>query len=158
MDWLTQLELDAQWWWLILAVLLGIGEIVSPGVFLIWVAAAAAFTGIVTWLTGVAAVPQLLIFAATSLLAAWYGRRWYLGNPVESADPLLNDRAARLIGRTVIIAEPIIHGRGRVKVGDSVWSATGPDLPEGAAAKVTGVSDGVLVVTSAKGEIHTNLQ
>ena len=66
MDWLTQLELDAQWWWLILAVLLGIAEIALPGVFLIWIAAAAALTGIVTPLTGVAAVPQLLMFAETS--------------------------------------------------------------------------------------------
>jgi hypothetical protein len=146
MDWLTQLELDAQWWWLILAVLLGIGEIALPGVFLIWIAAAAALTGIVTALTGVPMVPQLLIFAVTSLLSAWFGRRWYLDNPVQSADPLLNDRAARLVGRTVIVAEPIIHGRGRVKVGDSVWPATGPDLPEGAVAQVTGVSDGVLMV------------
>lgn len=146
MDWLTQLELDAQWWWLILAVLLGIGEIALPGVFLIWIAAAAALTGIVTALTGIAAVPQLLIFAVTSLLSAWFGRRWYLDNPVQSTDPLLNDRAARLIGRTVIVAEPILHGRGRVKVGDSVWPATGPDLPEGAVAQVTGCSDGVLVV------------
>ena len=145
MDWLTQLELDAQWWWLILAVLLGIGEIALPGVFLIWIAAAAALTGIVTALTGIPAVPQLLIFAATSLLSAWFGRRWYLDNPVQSADPLLNDRAARLVGRTVIVTAPIIHGRGRVKVDDSVWPATGPDLPEGAVALVTGCSDGVLV-------------
>jgi membrane protein implicated in regulation of membrane protease activity len=148
MDWLTQLELDAQWWWLILAVLLGIGEIALPGVFLIWIAAAAALTGIVTALTGIPAVPQLLICAAASLLSAWFGRRWYLDNPVQSADPLLNDRAARLVGRTVIVAAPIIHGRGRVKVDDSVWPATGPDLPEGAVAQVTGCSDGVLVVES----------
>ncbi|HKR18312.1 NfeD family protein [Rhizorhapis sp.] len=146
MDWLNQLQLEAQWWWLILAVLLGIGEIISPGVFLIWVAAAAAFTGLVTILTGVPPAAQLLIFAATSLVSAWFGRRWYLGNPVQSADPLLNDRAARLIGRTVTVAEPIVHGRGRVTVGDSVWPATGPDLPKGAAAQVTGVSEGVLVV------------
>lgn len=150
MEWLNQVQLDAQWWWLILAVLLGIGEILSPGVFLIWVAAAAAFTGLVTMLSGVPTAAQLLIFAMTSLVSAWFGRRWYLGNPVKSSDPLLNDRSARLIGRTVTVAEPIAHGRGRVKVGDSVWPATGPDLPEGAAALITGVNDGVLVVVQSE--------
>lgn len=150
MEWLNQLQLDAQWWWLILAVLLGIGEILSPGVFLIWVAAAAAFTGLVTLLTGVPTTAQLLIFALTSLVSAWFGRRWYLGNSVMSSDPLLNDRAARLIGRSVTVAEPIVHGRGRVKVGDSVWPATGPDLPEGAVALVTGFQDGVLVVKTSE--------
>lgn len=146
MEWFGQMELDAHWWWLILAVLLGIGEIVSPGIFLIWIAAAAALTGLVTLLTGIPAAAQLLLFAAASLACAWFGRRWYLENPVESADPLLNDRAARLVGCTVTVTEPLVHGRGRVKVGDSVWPATGPDLPEGAVAKVTGVNDGTLVV------------
>lgn len=143
---LTDIGLEPHWWWLILAVLLGIGEIIMPGVFLIWIALAAALTGLLTMLTGGPVVLQLLIFAVASVAIAWVGRRWYLQNPVASSDPLLNDRAARLIGQTVIVAEPITHGRGRVKVGDSVWSASGPDAPEGAAVTVTGVKDGVLVV------------
>lgn len=146
MDMLSEIELAAHWWWLILAVILGVGEIIAPGVFLIWVAMAAGLTGVITWLTGVPPAIQFLLFAIASAAMAWAGRRWYLGNPVASSDPLLNDRAARLIGQTVIVMEPIAHGRGRVKVGDSVWSASGPDAPEGAAVKVTGFKDGVLVV------------
>lgn len=146
MDWFAQLELDAHWWWFILAVILGVGEIIAPGVFLIWVAMAAGLTGVITWLTGVGPAFQFLIFAVASAVMAWAGRRWYLQNPVTSSDPLLNDRAAQLIGQTVIVTEPIAHGRGRVKVGDSVWSASGPDAPEGMAVKVTGFKDGVLVV------------
>lgn len=146
MNWIAQLELDAHWWWFILAVVLGVGEIIAPGVFLIWVAMAAGVTGVITWLTGAAPAFQFLIFAVASALMAGAGRRWYLQNPVASSDPLLNDRAARLIGQTVIVTEPITHGRGRVKVGDSVWSASGPDVPEGTAVTVTGFRDGVLVV------------
>ncbi|MBK5264570.1 MAG: NfeD family protein [Alphaproteobacteria bacterium] len=143
---LTQIELDAHWWWLILAVVLGIGEIVLPGVFLIWIAVAAAFTGIVTMLAGGPVAVQLLIFALASAGITWFGRRWYLKNPVVSSDPLLNDRAARMIGRTVTVMEAIAHGEGRVKVGDGVWPASGPDMPEGASAQVTSVRDGVLLV------------
>ena len=153
MDWIAQLELDAHWWWFILAVILGVGEIIAPGVFLIWIAMAAGITGVFTWLTGVGPALQFLIFAVASGVMAWAGRRWYLQNPVASSDPLLNDRTARLIGQTVIVVEPIAHGRGRVKVGDSVWPAAGPDAPEGAAVRVTGFKDGVLVVENLSNEL-----
>ncbi|WP_445177150.1 NfeD family protein [Rhizorhapis sp. SPR117] len=146
MEMMSQIELDAHWWWLIFAVVLGIGEIIIPGVFLIWIAVAAAFTGVVTMLVGGPLAVQLVIFALASAGITWFGRRWYLKNPVVSSDPLLNDRAARIIGRTVTVVEAIVHGEGRVKVGDGVWPASGPDLPEGASAQVTGVRDGVLVV------------
>ena len=55
------------------------------------------------------------------------GRRHYERNPVPSSDPLLNDRTARLIGQKVTVVEAIENGEGRVRVGDSVWAARGPD-------------------------------
>ncbi|WP_435593901.1 NfeD family protein, partial [Sphingobium phenoxybenzoativorans] len=45
MELLSGIDFHDHWWWMILAVLLGIGEIIIPGVFLIWVAIAAALTG-----------------------------------------------------------------------------------------------------------------
>lgn len=48
-------------------------------------------------------------------------------------------------------AEPIVGGRGRIKVGDTVWIAEGPDMPIGAHAKVTGTRGTVLVVERAAG-------
>lgn len=140
------LELAAHWWWLIVAVLLAVGEIVIPGIFLIWVAIAAALTALVAFVLPIGFAPQVILFAILSVAATYSGRRWYADNPVPSQDPLLNDRAARLIGKTVTIAEPIRHGSGRVKVGDGVWPATGPDMDQGASARVTGVRDGTLVV------------
>ena len=44
------------------------------------------------------------------------------------------------------MVEPINRGRGKVQVGDTVWTAEGPDMPAGARAKVTGVNGTVLVV------------
>ncbi|MFP5434632.1 MAG: NfeD family protein, partial [Alphaproteobacteria bacterium] len=41
-----------------------------------------------------------------------------------------------LIGQTVTVVEAITDGEGRVKVGDSVWSATGPDAEVGARVRV----------------------
>ena len=42
--WLAML--DDHWGWLVFAALLAMGEVVIPGVFLIWVALAAAVTGL----------------------------------------------------------------------------------------------------------------
>lgn len=134
------------WWWLMLAVLFGIGEIVTPGVFLIWIAAAAAITGVLAMLLPLPLAVQFVIFALLCLGSVWLGRRWYADSPVASQDPLLNDRVARLIGETATLAEPIQHGRGRVRVGDSIWDCAGPDLEAGAAVRIVGAQGSVLTV------------
>lgn len=138
--------LDSHWIWLILAVIFGIGEIVLPGVFLLWIAIAAALTGGITMLLGISVPVQVILFAILCLIATYAGRRWYTNNPVESQDPLLNDRAARLIGETVTVVEPIQSGHGRVKVGDGVWSCRGVDAPVGAVVRVTGLVGNDLLV------------
>ena len=147
MDWLGML--DDHWGWLVFAALLGMGEVLMPGVFLIWVALAAAVTGLIALLLPVSVPVQLLIFALLCLVSVWGGRRWYAANPVDSQDPLLNDRTARLIGEIVLVVEAIEAGRGRVKVGDSVWSCRGPDAPAGARGRVVGAEASVLQVELA---------
>ncbi|MES2175824.1 MAG: NfeD family protein [Pseudomonadota bacterium] len=142
--WLSLLQ--DHWGWLVFAALLGMAEVMIPGVFLIWIAIAAAITGLVALALPIALPFQFLLFAALSIAAVYAGRRWYVDNPVASTDPLLNDRAARLIGHSVIVVEPIVGGEGRVKVGDSVWSATGPDTPMGARVRVIGVDGTILRV------------
>ena len=128
--------LEDHWAWLVFAALLGIAEVMIPGVFLIWIAIAAAITGLAALALPIGLPLQLLIFAALSIAAVWAGRRWYADHPIASTDPLLNDRTARLIGQTVTVVEPIVGGEGRVKVGDSVWTALGPDADAGARVRV----------------------
>jgi len=134
------------WWWLVLAVLFGIAEIVTPGVFLIFIAAAAALTGALAMLLPLPVEIQLLLFALFSLLSVAIGRRWYAADGTQSQDPLLNDRVARMIGETATVAEPILHGRGRARVGDSVWDCAGPDLEAGTAVRIVGAQGSVLQV------------
>jgi membrane protein implicated in regulation of membrane protease activity len=146
MDWVSALNLEDHWWWMIAAVLLGIGEIVIPGVFLIWIAIAAAITGIVALLVDISLFFQLILFAALCLIATWAGRRWYVASDVPSTDPMLNDRAARLVGETVMVVEPIAGGEGRVKVGDGVWTARGPDCAAGTRVRIVGAHGTMLEV------------
>jgi membrane protein implicated in regulation of membrane protease activity len=141
--------LDDHWGWLVFAALLGVAEVLMPGVFLIWVALAAAVTGLIALLLPVSVPVQLLIFALLCLASVWGGRRWYAANPVASQDPMLNDRTARLVGEIVTVVEPIDNGRGRVKVGDSVWSCRGPDAPAGTRVRVVGADASVLKVELA---------
>ena len=140
------LDFDAYWFWLILAVVLAVAELLLPGVFLIWVAAAAGITGLVTLAADPPFAAQLVIFAVAAVATTLGARRWYSVNPVPSSDPLLNDRAARLVGETVELTRAISNGRGRAKVGDSEWNVRGPDAPVGACMRVVGIEDGALVV------------
>ncbi len=147
-DWIALME--DHWAWLVFAALLGIGEVLIPGVFLIWIAIAAAITGLAALALPIGLPLQLLLFAALSIVAVYAGRRWYVDHPVASADPLLNDRAARLIGETVSVVEPISGGEGRVRVGDSVWTARGPDAPAGARVRIIRAEGATLWVEGAE--------
>jgi len=46
----------------------------------------------------------------------------------------------------VIVEEAIRNGRGKVRVGDTIWGAQGEDVAAGTEVEVTGVNDTVLVV------------
>lgn len=132
--------------WAIAALLLGIAELLVPGVFLIFLAIAAGITGAAAFvMPDLPLAAQVGFFAAWSVAAVLIGRRWYRDYPVAS-DALLNDRAGRLIGQTVVVEQAIVHGRGRVIVGDGSWPARGPEAAGGSSMRVVAVDDGVLVV------------
>jgi membrane protein implicated in regulation of membrane protease activity len=139
-------DLEPQWIWLLGAIVLGIAELIVPGVFLIWLAAAAAATGLLTLAFGIDLPFQFAVFALFAIASVYSGRRWYLANPMPSADPMLNDRAARLVGRTVVVVAAIENGEGRVRVGDGVWSCRGPDCAEGTRVRITGADGSCLRV------------
>jgi membrane protein implicated in regulation of membrane protease activity len=144
MDWIN--SWDANWFWLIAGVLLAIAEIIAPGFFMIWLAVAAIATGLLALVLPISMPFQVLLFASLAVAAVYAGRRWFVLNPIESTDPDLNNRGARLVGETVVVVEAIANGRGRVKVGDGVWNAKGPDASRGSQVRVTGSDGSTLLV------------
>ena len=144
MNWLDTVE--PHWLWLTLGLILAVGEMTIPGVFLIWMAGAALVTGLVTWLLPIGFPLQVVLFAVLSVLSVFVGRNYLRRHPVVSADPLMNDRGARAIGETVLVTQVIVGGQGRVKLGDSEWIARGPDAEPGARMRVAGHDGAVLVV------------
>ena len=149
MSYLQELGLAPHWWWLIAGALLAILEIFLPGIFMIWIAIAAAATGIVVLLLPDLGFPaQAIIFAILAFAAVFTGRIYYARNPVPTSDDKLNERASRLIGQVVTVETAIENGKGRVNVGDGVWNARGPDLPAGASAVIV-AADGTLLTVDA---------
>lgn len=146
MNW-DDLTASATLLWVVTAVVMGLIELIAPGIFAVFFAIAALVVA-VTMLV-VPELPlalQLIAFAVWSAIAVLIGRRWYREYPVASADPLLNDRAARLIGQTVTVTTALEAGRGRVRVGDGEWPAQGPDAATGTRMRVVACTAGLLVV------------
>ncbi len=139
-------DLEPGWLWMIGGVALLIAELIAPGFFLVWIGAAALITGVFALLFGIELAGQLALFALYSALAVYVARRWYMGRPVTSEDPMLNDRAARLLGRTVTVVEPVDEHSGRVRVGDGDWSARGGPAEAGERVRITGVEGNCLLV------------
>ena len=134
------------WYWLIIAALLAGAELLAPGVFLIFIAIAAAITGLITLAVPLGLTGELVSLTVWAAVAVLVGKRWYVDYPVATSDPDLNNRAARMIGQTVRVTDAIEDGRGRVRVGDGEWPAAGPDQPAGAKVMVVAVEGGVVRV------------
>ncbi|KRA81347.1 NfeD family protein [Altererythrobacter sp. Root672] len=144
MDWLNGLE--AHWVWLTLGLLLAGLEMLVPGVYLIWLAVAAIITGVMTVGLDLSFPMQVVDFVFLSLIVAFSAKRFLGQKPIESSDPLMNRRGARMVGETALVVEAIEHGSGRVKLGDSEWIARGPDTAKGERVRIRGTEGSMLLV------------
>jgi inner membrane protein len=138
------------WHWWVVALLLIIVEMMAPGFFLMWIGAAAAVTGLVTMIAP--SLPweaQFVLFGVLAIASVVGARYYFKRNPIGTADATLNRRGAQYVGRTFSLEEAIVNGFGKVRVGDSVWRAEGPDLPAGERVKVIGVDGAALKVEKA---------
>ena len=144
MDWLE--GLSAHWVWLTLGLILAGLEMLLPGVYLIWLALAAIATGVLTLAFDLSLPLQVIDFVFLSLIIAFSAKRFLGERPIESTDPLMNRRGARLVGETALVVQAIEHGSGRVKLGDSEWLARGPNVAAGERVRVSGSEGAILLV------------
>lgn len=141
------------WSWCILGLALLAAELLVPGVFLVWIGLAAIATGALSlalWSMPVWSWEvQFLAFAALSVVFVLAGRRFYDRGASESDQPLLNQRGASYIGRIGTLGEPVVDGRGRLRIDDTYWPVRGPDLPAGTRVRITGAEGNTLDVERA---------
>jgi len=136
------------WHWLIVAAFFAVIEIAAPAMVCIWLAAAALGTAVVT-----AVAPRLhweyqaLLFAALAIASIAIGRLTLVHGRPSLRATHLNRRAETYIGRTFTLDRPLVDGRGRLKIDDTVWLVEGPDLPAGTRIRVTGADNTLLRIT-----------
>ena len=134
------------WAWIILGVVLIGLELAAPGIFMLWLGLAAIATGLVDGAIGLSWQASTLLFAVLSLGFVLLGRA--VSRPAVHSSTL-NRRGEALVGRVFTLEAPLAGGEGRIRVDDSSWRVTGPNLPPGASVRVVRVEGATLVVEAA---------
>ena len=138
------------WFWWIVAGVLLLLELMTPGVFAMWLALAAASVGITDYFFDLNWQLELLAFAAFSLVYVYLARPWYSKNKLQNSDqPNLNQRIYAFIGKSFVLSEAIVNGQGKLDIEGTRWDVLGPDLASGATVKVTAVEGMKLRVIEA---------
>ena len=145
-------QIEFWYWWVAGLVLIGI-EVFMPGTFFLWMGVAAGVVGLALLFWPALSLDyQLLTFAAVSLGTVVLWRVYLRRHPQDSDEPALNRRGRQYIGRVFVLSEEILNGTGKIRVDDTTWRVTGPDLPEGARVRVTAVEGTALTVEPAEAE------
>jgi membrane protein implicated in regulation of membrane protease activity len=141
-------ELSWFWFWVILTVVLVVGEIFTAGFFLLPLGVGAGAAAIAAWFDASLAW-QWVFFLVVSIPALLLSKR-FADRVTRSGEPL-RVAADRAVGEVGLVIEPVRpHGTGgRVRVGREEWRAEpdhGQDIPEGAEVEVLRVDGTHLIV------------
>jgi membrane protein implicated in regulation of membrane protease activity len=144
---MSGLDVDPAWLWLIGGVVLLIAEVIAPGFSLIFIGAAAILTGVVTLLAGFGVAVQLGLFVILAFLAVKVGgRNFYASRYDYTSHPELNRPEQRLLGKVVTVSQPVDSNGGRVRLGDSEWSARGGPAAIGERVRIVDIDGNCLKV------------
>ncbi len=136
------------WIWFVIAAVFFAIELLVPGVFMLWLGLAAILVGIVTLTMVLSWQTQIILFAVLAVVCipVW---RYFARKVGGAADrPFLNRRAEGYVGRVFTLDKPIVDGVGTIRIEDTVWRVSGPNLPAGSRVKVTRADGAELAVVS----------
>jgi membrane protein implicated in regulation of membrane protease activity len=144
------LEALGAWSWLVIGlVLIGL-EILAPGAFLLWLGLAALLTGLIDGALGLSWQAALIVYCILAVVCVLVARRVARErNEPDTAEGMLNRRAQSLVGRSFVLDEAVEGGHGRLRLDDTSWRVTGPDLPRGSRIRVVAVEGTTLVIEPA---------
>lgn len=137
------------WNWLIFGVLLMALELLAPGIFLFWLGLAAFLVGMLSFIVVLSWQVQVLIFAVFAAAAVPIWRRVAQQKPGANPNPFLNRRSDALVGRVFTLDRRIVDGEGIVRVDDTVWRVSGPDVAAGTKVKIVKADGASLTVDVA---------
>jgi inner membrane protein len=95
---------------------------------------------------------QVAVFTVATAASCVGGYFVYrrMGSDRDDDIPLNTPRRS-MIGAQGTVCEAFVNGSGKVRVGDTVWLADGPDLAEGTPVVIAGVRGTRLNVTAHRG-------
>jgi membrane protein implicated in regulation of membrane protease activity len=133
-------------WWVIAGILLLV-ELLLPGVFLMWLGLAAAIIGVIDLFADLSWQVEIAAFAVLSVLLVLFVRPRVASTQREPSN--LNQRMYDYVGRSYVLHDAIVNGRGKVRIDDTLWMVTGTDRDKGEWVKVKGVEGTRLIVEPA---------
>src|SRR5258708_11882134 len=98
------------WDWFIAGGLLLVLEVLSPGVFMLWLGLAAMLVGAISIFVDWTWQAQFIAFAVFSVAAIPLWRRLSMQVSPATDQPFLNRRAEALVGRILTLEKPILDG------------------------------------------------
>lgn len=134
------------WSWIVGGFVLLAIELVVPGGIFVWLGISAVVVGLLSLVGMTNWQLQWVVFAILSIVSVALWTFYFKGKKDVSDRPFLNARNEKLVGQQFILDEAIVDGQGRLKVEDSLWRVTGPDLEVGSKVKVISVEATVLHV------------
>jgi hypothetical protein len=140
------------WTWMIVGVALLALEIAAPGAFFLWFGLAAIAVGVLSLFVAVPWQAQLLIFVVLATLVVLIGRRYFSRAGDDQVSTGLNQRGQRLVGTIVVLSEPIVDGKGRVRIDDTTWRVIGPNMVSGTRVRVVHADGALLTVRADDGD------
>jgi len=148
MELFGQLEV---WHWVVAAAVLFLLEMLVVTGFLLGIALAAVVMALLVLAFPIFAWDwQVLLFGVLAVVLTLGYRRYFRGVNEASDDPLLNDRAAQMIGRTFVLGADL-EGTGADMLGDTRWALRcNGRLPAGTRVRVVAAEGMVLSVEEAR--------
>lgn len=141
-----------EWFWWTLAAILALVEILTPGVYLIWLAFAAALVGALGLVIEWGWEWQAATFAGLAIVVVFVARKLPYSSGGGKAfrtdeSRFLNQRNLSYVGREFVLQNAVEGGRGKIRIDDGFWLVSSArDLPAGARVRVTGAEGSVLQI------------
>ena len=139
--------MDAWVVWLIVAMALGLAELLSLTLYLA-LGAGAALIAMLVAAIGLDVPYQFVAFAVSAILLIIFVRP--LGQHALRRVPVMRSGTAALVGREALVLTEITRHAGRVRIGGEEWTARPYDsslvIPEGATVEVFAIEGATALV------------
>jgi membrane protein implicated in regulation of membrane protease activity len=132
--------------WLVLGVIVLICEVLMWQGALLMVGIAMLITAGITANAGDDFTGFEQCMAFVTIVTALMALFWRFRKKAPAQPDPLNDPALNLIGLVYPLHKAICGAPGEIKINDTLWSVTGPDLSEGAMVEIVAVKGMVLIV------------